>query len=127
MRSLTNTFCSNVGSYPQYQQLIRYDNNLTFDADQIATPVNSGYTSQATHYNSGHYPQQTSTQDYYNTYENIQNNAQNSNTTQRWSTEISPDERLRLGLPRYESEEQRLAYENAGTRYDEYDNNTQAQ
>jgi hypothetical protein len=119
------------------QQPVRYDNNLAFDDDQNGTSENSGYTgqttqsgytSQTTHYNSDYYPQKTSGQGHYNTYVNGHGHAQHSETTRRWSTEISPEERLRLGLPRYESEEQRLAYENAGVQYDQqqqYDNNTQ--
>jgi hypothetical protein len=95
-----------------------------FDDDQNGTPANSGYTSQTTHYNSRYYPQQTSGQGHYNTHGNDHGHAQYSETTRRWSTEISPEDRLRLGLPRYESEEQRLAYENAGIEYGEYGNNT---
>jgi hypothetical protein len=115
-------------TYTQQPQPTRYDNNLAFDDDQNGTPANSGHTGRATHYNSDYYPQQTSAQGHYSTYGNGHSNAQHSETTRRWSTEISPEERLRLGLPRYESEEQRLAYENAGVQYDQqqqYDNNTQ--
>lgn len=106
------------------QQPARYDYSLAFDDDQNVPLINSGYTGQATSYNSGYYPQQTSAQGRYNTYGNNQSNAQHSETTRRWSTEISPEERLRLGLPRFESEEKRLAYENAGVQDDKYSSNT---
>jgi hypothetical protein len=66
-----------------------------------------------------------SSQDHYNAYGNGQSNVQHSLPTQRYITEISPEERLRLGLPRYESEEQRLAYQNAGVQHQQNENNAQ--
>ncbi|KAL5328300.1 hypothetical protein ACEPPN_001799 [Leptodophora sp. 'Broadleaf-Isolate-01'] len=80
----------------------RYENELTFDDEITApeTPSNGGYTQQI--------PAQN--QDY----QNNQPNGAHPPTTERWSSEHTPEERLRLGLSRYPSEEkQRLACEDA--------------
>ncbi|PVH80385.1 hypothetical protein DL98DRAFT_588491 [Cadophora sp. DSE1049] len=93
--------------FPVYEREIsHYDNELTVDDDHqntepvAETPSYGGDTQQS--------PAQ------YQDHQNNQPNGAHSPTTERWRTEQSPEERFRLGLSRYPSEEeQRLAYEQA--------------
>ncbi|KAH7355262.1 hypothetical protein BKA65DRAFT_236789 [Rhexocercosporidium sp. MPI-PUGE-AT-0058] len=100
--------------YPVYDPVTpRYENELTFDDDQntaaaaaAETPPYGGrYTRQAPEQNQSY-------QDYQNSQSN-QTNGSHSPTTERWTAEQSSEERIRLGLSRYPTEEERrLAYEN---------------
>jgi len=104
-----------------------YDNELNIDEEQpLAAPAQ---TQQYASYPSrDHHLQQMQTDSYphaldqgsYRPQTPVQNGHQNvppSPTTIRWSAERSPEERLRLGLPRYateaEVEAERRAYEQA--------------
>jgi hypothetical protein len=107
------------------QETITYANELTFDEEQSNAPVAGPY-----------YQRQATTSNYSTNYGSMQGLAGSaidqgiaeeptgvsgpySPTTRRWSAEYSSDERLRLGLPRFETEEQqRQAYERAAGQYD---------
>ncbi|KAK0119555.1 hypothetical protein ONS95_010995 [Cadophora gregata] len=104
-----NNAQTNLGHhyFPAFErETLRYDAELIVDDDdQSTTPVNEtrsygGYTQHAPVQNPDHQINQT--------------NGAQSPTTERWTTEQSPEERLRLGLSRYPSEEEQcLAYEEA--------------
>ncbi|KAG4434905.1 hypothetical protein IFR05_009603 [Cadophora sp. M221] len=88
----------------------RYENELTLDDDQNTettvpeTPSDGRYTQQAPAHNQYHH----------NNNQPDQPNGVHPPTTERWSSEHTPEERLRLGLSRYPTEEERrLAYEDA--------------
>ncbi|PBP21864.1 hypothetical protein BUE80_DR007310 [Diplocarpon rosae] len=88
----------------------RYENEIAFEEEHetaVETQYSqrNGYTHQAPASNHGCQTGQT--------------NRDHSPTTQRWSSEHSPEERLRLGLPRFETaEERRNAYQSAGFDYE---------
>lgn len=112
-----------------------YDHELSLDEEQPQAAT--AQTQQYTSYPSGdHYSQQTQTEFYpcaparepYRPQTPVHNGHQNvlvSPTTVRWSVECSPEERIRLGLPRYATEAEveaaRRAYEQAMRRADHLD------
>jgi hypothetical protein len=104
----------------------RYDAEIRLDEEQPQTAASQNQQN-ASCPSDDHYSQQTNSQYYYpqtpaqepyrpqTPTHNSQQNVPTSPTTVRWTGEYSAEERLRLGLPRYlteeEVEEQRRAYE----------------
>jgi hypothetical protein len=95
-----------------YAPDITYGNELVLEDGQSGTgTANHGLESRPYQHGGGYATSQASEQGYH-----VQHNGQMVNqeyppATRRWSAEYSPEERLRLGLPRWESEQHRLAYE----------------
>lgn len=118
---------------PLYTPGTTYDRQLAIDdqSQMARTPAqyptgdyypqvpSQGYFSSAMP-PAGYNRPQTPTEGY-----NAQNITPHSPTTQRWSSEFSSAERLRLGRPRYETEqeleEQRQAYEDASHQADDHE------
>jgi hypothetical protein len=107
---------------PRYLQgTTPYQTELVIDNEQASVAA-SGYQLRPETQNNGHFIQQPSHQYAVQQHPLGSSSAHQASplgngvhplTTQRWSAEFSPEERLRLGFPRYESEEQRCAYERA--------------
>lgn len=92
-----------------YTEGLTYACGIIIEEDEVDT-TNTGNSS--IHYS---VPDQSPPRDYYTHREPSLNGTatdQHSPTVRRWSRENAPDERLRLGLPRWESEQHRAAYQN---------------
>ena len=103
-----------------------YANHLIIDDDYTnttsATPL---YQQHANPYSSSAYSQQLTRQNQYADHQRNHNDRTYPPTMQLWSREPSTEERMRLGLPRYESvEQERRAFENATRSYRQYEDRT---
>jgi hypothetical protein len=97
------------------QTIPTYNPELVIDSIEEGHPAVWGdascYPSQSGYGEAGARIQQTFTAG-----TDTQQNSQTANvahtlTTKRWSREYSPEERMRVGLPRWESEQHRIDYE----------------
>lgn len=98
-------FSSSAASYAEG---LTYAYGIIIEEDEVDS-TNTGNSS--IHYS---VPDQGGQRDYYAHREASLNGTatdKHSPTVRRWSRENAPDERLRLGLPRWESEQHRAAYQ----------------
>jgi len=96
-----------------------YARELNLDDETATSTTESGYPTQQPQQTDQYAQQHPSTHGNQQGYQDqYAGDSTRPPTVHRWSQEISPEERLRLGLPRYESEEQRLAYERSASSYE---------
>jgi hypothetical protein len=96
-----------------------YARELNLDDETATSTTESGYPTQKPQQTDQYAQQCPSTHGNQQGYQDqYAGDSTHPPTVHRWSQEISPEERLRLGLPRYESEEQRLAYERSASSYE---------
>lgn len=87
-------------------QAASYPSELTIEEEKQDTSLNEQQNQSACNPSPHHNQAADQT---YCAQSNFQNTSQASPTTDRWSAQQFPEERLRLGLPRWENEEQQRA------------------
>jgi hypothetical protein len=100
-------------SYPSQSQP-NYDSVLVIDTiedEHSEAWVDLSRSNHAGFEGVGLRPQQPSTDSRHNQQNTYTENFAHTPTARRWSREYSPEERLRIGLPRWETEQHRIEYQ----------------